>query len=123
MADNGRSTWRRRFNRYVGLTAAVVGVTIVVSAFLFLNDFFWWYITVGLGLLIAVLGFLYGVNPFFTSERRYLSLRAEVDDFIGLVRLLNRAVVAEEGGEALGRLNGKMHESVERMMEKAGKTD
>jgi len=123
MADNGRSTWRRRFNRYVGLTGAVVGVTIVVSAFLFLNDFFWWYITVGLGLFVAVMGFLYGVNPFFTSERRYLALRAEVDDFIGRVRLLNQAVVAEEGDEVLGRLNREMHDSVERMMEKAGKTE
>jgi uncharacterized protein YjeT (DUF2065 family) len=120
MTEKGRSTWRRSFNRYIGMATAIVGVTIVLSSFLFLRDFFWWYITVALGLVVALLGFVYGVNPFFTSERRHHALRKEVDDFIRLVRRLNTAVLAEESGEEVERVRAAMHDSVERMADLAG---
>lgn len=120
MATEGRSTWRRTFNRYIGLATAVVGVTIVLSSFLFLSEFFYWYLTVALGLLVALLGFLYGVNPFFTSERRYLALRKEVDDFIGLVRRLNTAAITPDSEEEFEVLKAAMHDSVDRMGGYAG---
>jgi hypothetical protein len=120
MAEEGRSTWRRTFNRYVGLASAIFGVTIVISSFLFLSEFFYWYLTVTIGLLVAFLGFLYGVNPFFTSERRYLKLRKEVDDFVGLVRRLNTAAIMPNSAEEFGVLKAAMHDSVDRMGEYAG---
>jgi hypothetical protein len=123
MADESRSTWRRSFNRYVGLVTAAVGVTIVLSSFLFLRDFFWWYITVGLGLAVALLGFIYGVNPFFTSERRYHALRRELEEFTGLVRQLNAATTTEKPSADLDRVKAAMHESVDRMAGLAGKAD
>ena len=120
MAEEGRSTWRRTFNRYIGLATAIVGVTIVLSSFLILSEFFYWYLTVALGLLVAFLGFLYGVNPFFTSERRYLALRKEVDDFVGLVRRLNTAAIMPNSDEEFEVLKAAMHDSVDRMGEHAG---
>ena len=120
MAEEGRSTWRRTFNRYIGLATATVGVTIVLSSFLVLSEFFYWYLTVALGLLVAFLGFLYGVNPFFTNERRYLALRREVDDFVGLVRRLNTAAITPDRDEEFEVLKAAMHDSVDRMGAYAG---
>ncbi|MEE9132783.1 MAG: hypothetical protein V3U13_04415 [Gemmatimonadota bacterium] len=120
MAKEGRSTWRRTFNRYIGLATAVVGVTIVLSSFVFLSEFFYWYLTVALGLLVALLGFLYGVNPFFTNERRYLALRKELDDFIRLVHRLNTAAITPDSEEEFEVLKAAMHDSVDQMGEYAG---
>jgi len=120
MAEEGRSTWRRTFNRFVGLASAVFGVAIVLSSFLFLSEFFYWYLTVALGLMVAFLGFLYGVNPFFTSERRYLALRKEVDDFVGMVRRLNTAAISAGSEEEFETLKAAMHDSVDRMGDYAG---
>jgi hypothetical protein len=120
MTEEGRSTWRRTFNRSIGLVSAVLGVMIVLSSFLFLRDFLYWYITVALGLSVALLGFLYGVNPFFTSERRYPALRKELDDFIGMVRELNTAAITPRSEEEFEVLKAAMHDSVDRMGEYAG---
>ena len=66
-------------------------------------------------------------NPFFPSERRYTELRAEADDFIGLVRQLNSAALrARDFGEledwqAYESTLAAMHRSVDRMGALAGK--
>ncbi len=122
MVQKGPRGWRRKVNRYAALVSAVVGVAIVLSSFLFLQDLTWWYVTVAIGLLIALFGFLYGVYPFLTSEREYSALRQEVDSFIKLVRQLNRAATSSSG-EDLERVKSQMLASVERMAELAGKED
>ncbi len=111
MVQQGRGGWRRKVNRYVALVSAVVGVAIVLSSFLFLQDLVWWYLTVAIGLVIALFGFVYGVYPFLTSEREYSALRQEADGFIKLVRQLNRAATSGSS------------EDFERMAELAGKED
>lgn len=120
MAQQSRGGWRRKFNRYVALATAIVGVAIVLSSFLFLQDLLWWYVTVALGLIVALTGFVYGVYPFLTSERQYPALREEVDRFIGLVRRMNTAAVSRSNPD-LENVKAEMVAAVERMVDLAGK--
>jgi len=119
MARNG--SWRRLFNRYVGLGTAVLGTLIVLSSFLFLDNLFAWYATVMAGLLVVMAGFLYAAYPLLTSERRFVELREEVDNFMFLVRQLNNAATASSGAAALEEVKSAMIESVQRMADLAGK--
>ncbi len=120
MAQQSRGGWRRKVNRYVALATAIVGVAIVLSSFLFLQDLLWWYVTVAIGLIVALAGFVYGVYPFLTSERQYPALREEVDRFIGLVRRLNAAAVSRSAPD-LENVKSEMVAAVERMVDLAGK--
>ncbi len=120
MAQQSRGGWRRKVNRYVALATAIVGVAIVLSSFLFLQDLLWWYVTVAIGLIVALTGFVYGVYPFLTSERQYPALREEVDRFIGLVRQLNAAAVSRSAPD-LENVKSEMVAAVERMVDLAGK--
>lgn len=119
MSDESHTDWRRTFNRFVGIAAAATGVLIVLSSFLFVTEPFMWYLTVAIGLVIAVLGFAYGMFPFLTSQRRYYALRREVEAFIDLVRQLNQAATTHGRGEEFDRVRAAMHESVERMADAA----
>jgi hypothetical protein len=121
MGDQGSGSWRRSFNKYVGLGTAILGMVIVLSSFLFLRNLFAWYFTVIVGLIVVLTGFLYGAHPFLTSERKFHALRAEVDGFIGLVRRLNTAATAAGSPEELERVKAEMMISVERMADLAGK--
>ncbi len=121
MAEMAQHSWRRTFNRVIPLAAAATGVVIVLISFL-ARDMLWWLVGVACGLGIAILGFAYGGYPFLTSEREYSDLRREVEDFIGLVRRLNRAGAAGSG-EELDSAKAAMHESVERMAELAGRRE
>lgn len=123
MGEKGPSSWRRSFNRYIGLVTAIIGLTIVVTSFFFVGNLSMWYLTVMAGLLLAMGGFLYGAHPFLTSERRYSALRREVDRFIGLVRQLNSAASRSDALEEFERVKDEMMRSVERMAELAGKPD
>jgi hypothetical protein len=123
MSDKGRGNWRRTFNRYIGLVAAIAGLSIVVASFFLVGNISLWYLTVMAGLLLAMGGFLYGAHPFLTSERRFTGLRLEVDRFIGLVRDLNTAARPAGSPEEFERVKREMLRSVERMAELAGKED
>jgi hypothetical protein len=118
-----KGNWRRVFNRHVGLGTAILGTLIVLSSFLFLDNPFAWYATVMVGLLVVMAGFLYAAYPVLTSERRFLALRDEVDNFMFLVRQLNNAATARSGDAALEEVKSAMIESVERMAALAGKED
>ncbi len=122
MANQVRGGWRRAINKYVGLLAAISGMGLVLSSFLFLDNLLGWYITVIVGLLIVLAGFLYGAFPFMTSERRLHALRIEVDGFIGLVRRLNTAAFENQDAE-VHRVKAEMMASVERMSKLAGQSD
>jgi len=67
------------------------------------------------GLLVMQAGVWYMANPVLTSERRNLGLRTEVDRFIGLVRRLDRAVLASGTSDDVDKLRAGMHESVDEM--------
>lgn len=122
MAQPNPTSWRRRVNRFAGPVAALVGVAIVISSFLFMGSLYVWYGIVMLGLLIVLVGFLYGAYPLLTNERRYNALRREVYQFIGLVRELNASARSESGSER-ERVKREMLASVDRMGELAGRED
>ena len=69
----------------------------------------------GAGILLLEVGIWYAANPVFTNERRYASLRSELDRFIECVRELNKS--AADGSEGRFRsIKAAMHESVEAMV-------
>jgi hypothetical protein len=121
VSDTEPTSFRRKFNRYVSLVTAVIGVLVILSSFLFTGNLQAWYASVVIGLVIVLIGFWYGANPILTNERRYLALRSEVDDFIGLVRKLNREAVRSGPSEEFQQIKAAMLESIQRMTEFAGK--
>ncbi len=70
------------------------------------------------GLAVNQVG-LWNVGPRLFSERKYMALRTETDDFIGLVRRLNSAAL-ERKEDGVDRVVTLMHASVERMRSYAG---
>jgi len=72
-----------------------------------------------LGIIMAF-GGLWGLGSRIQPDRRvYLKLRAEVDQFIDLVRRINAHVVAGDGAGA-SEAKAAMHESVEQIAQAAG---
>ncbi len=119
MDEQGRGSWKRRFNMYAPLAAVAVGLIIVLSSLL-VENMTAWYATVGAGVVVVLVGFWYAAHPIFTSTRVYTALRAEVNQFISLVRDLNSAAVSGFQGER-ERVKAAMLESVQRMDEVADK--
>lgn len=74
---------------------------------------------VGLGLLANQIG-VWHIASNLLSGRRYLALRVEVDEFISLVRGMNSAVLAGDR-PAVDGFSERMHKSVDRMVDLAGK--
>lgn len=121
MSEKSPGSFRRRFNRYIALATSVVGVLIIMSSFLFSEDPLLWYAAVIIGLEILLIGSWYAGNPILTSERRYPGLRQEVDRFTDLVRQLNRTAASDRPAEELEQVRAGMLESVDRMIQLAGK--
>lgn len=121
MSENTGSTWRRSFNRYVPLAAVIIGLILILSNLAIADAPTGLYARVIGGIVLVMAGYLYGSHPFLTSERRYTSLRGEVDNFISLVRQLNRTAVAIGGGPELNEVTTAMRNSVARIEELAGK--
>ena len=119
---NSKPNFLRRAAKHLPVTAAILGMMLVFASILFL------YfahptariITVSIGMIVFVGGMWYAANPFIKNERRFLKLRAEVDQFIALARDLNRDSIAGDS-EAGERVKAAMHESVERIGGLAGK--
>lgn len=121
MAKKTGSTWRRSFNRYMPLAAVIIGLILILSNLAIADAPPGFYARVISGIALVIAGYLYGSHPFLTSERRYIALRAEVDNFITLVRKLNRTAVAIGGGPEFDDVTTAMRESVQRIEELAGK--
>ena len=121
MAEKDSSTWRRSFNRYVPLGAVLIGLILILSGLAVADTNAGFYARVVTGIVLVMAGYLYGSHPFLTSERRYTALRSEVDDFIDLVRKLNRTAIAIGGGAEFDEVTTAMRESLERIEELAGK--
>lgn len=119
MGEQDRDSWKRKFNKLAPLAAVVAGLLTVLTSF-FLEHPTGWYVTLGVGVIVILVGFWYADHPIFTSTRRHTALRAEVDQFILLVRELN-AAAARGSQKNVQRVKAAMLESVERMEGVAGK--
>lgn len=123
MGEEGRGSWRRTFNRHVGLGTTILGLAIILASFQFLDNIVAWYTTIMIGLFVVLGGFLYAAYPVLTSERRDFALRREVEHFVRLVRKLNEANAASGSEEDRGRIQSEMTASIERMAQIAGKEE
>jgi hypothetical protein len=121
MAAKGNTTWRRGFNRYVPLASVIIGLVLILGSLAVADTGTGVYVRAVIGTVLVMAGYLYGSNPFLTSERRYPALRGEVDRFIGLVRELNRTAIGIGGGPEFEEVTRAMRESLERIEQLAGK--
>ncbi len=121
MSENTGSTWRRNFNRYVPLVVVITGLILILSNLAIADAPTGLYARVLGGIVLVMVGYLYGSHPFLTSERRYTRLRGEVDNFMTLVRELNRTAVAIGGGPELNEVTAALRNSLARIEELAGK--
>ncbi len=74
------------------------------------------------GVLLLEAG-IWGISAkLFPNERRFVTLRAELDCMVDLVRELNASVLsdAEDANERFNKTLDEMHASVNRMSELAG---
>ncbi|HUF49278.1 MAG TPA: hypothetical protein VMN60_00500 [Longimicrobiales bacterium] len=118
---------KRTIRRTVDAALPVAGIALVLGAVLFLwRDLMLQIGVVILGIFLIEAGIWKLAHPLLPSQRKHRALRAEVDDFIGLVRRLNTAAIEHENGnlDAAARVDSShrdMLASVARMAELAGK--
>ena len=120
---NNQDELGRKIAAKMPFIAAFVGMTIVfagLAVFYFQNPGAR-LASVSVGTLMMVGGMWYAANPFVKNARRFLKLRAEMDDFIRMARVLNDAAVVDE--HELDRAKAAMHQSVDRMAQFAGRAD
>lgn len=116
------ASWRRMINRYAPFTLSLVGMGLVFGGvIMYLENDLVKIAAVTGGAFVFVMGFWYRFNPFLTSERRYGTLRHELDAFIGLVRRLHGAAISPRDEAKLASMKTEMHASVDRLVELADK--
>ncbi len=120
----------RTLRKSIDIGLPLVGVAVVLAAVLFVGgDVRIQLAIVGLGMVVIELGVWKAAHRFLPTGRQYLALRAENDQFLGLVRELNAAALAvrQNGSQAheqaFEEVRDAMRQSVERMAEVAGKTN
>lgn len=120
----------RALRRAVEVALPIVGVALVLVAVLFFFENLYVRIAIvllGLGLIETGIWNL--ASPILPSERKYMTLRTEVDSFIRLVRRLNKASLeltsdpTPQNRAKLLQVRDEMLESVKRMELYAGKSD
>ena len=70
---------------------------------------------------MVLAGLWYAAYPVLKYRRENPALRAEVDQFIGLVRRLNEAEAHQEEAGEVERLKSAMQETLKRVVNEAGK--
>lgn len=120
----------RTIRKAVELGTPIVGMITVFAAVLLIPpaNLQVQLVTVLVGVLLIEAGVWGLTNPFLPNERQFLSLREEVDDFIDLVRQLNKAAVekriheenADDANGAFEEALADLHSSVRRMGQLAG---
>lgn len=120
----------RTIRKAVELGTPIVGMITVFAAVLLIPpaNLQVQLVTVLIGVLLIEAGVWGLTKPFLPNERQFLSLREEVDDFIDLVRLLNKAAVdrrihteiAEGANGTFEEALADLHSSVRRMGQLAG---
>ena len=119
----------RKLRRTLHLLGPVVGMALVLGAVLFADSLGVRLFLVVAGLMLTEAGIWRMADPLLPDERRFLALRTETDHFIALVRQLNSAALALARGDvsgssfAIDEVRREMHQSVDRMVEFAGKTE
>ena len=99
-------------------------ITLVISSvvFFYVEDDLRRLVSVTVGLAVLITGIWFAANPFIHNGRRFITLREEVDGFIGLVRELNQQALDMGPAEELERTRVRMHEAVDHMVAEAGRT-
>ena len=115
---------RRKIRRVAEIALPVSGMAMIFTSVLYGGDSLpLQMIFVLFGVLILEAGVWGLANKLLPDERRYLSLREEVEHFITLVPELNEAAVAKEAGTENDARHRdtleQMHNSVKRMGEVA----
>ncbi|PCJ22994.1 MAG: hypothetical protein COA96_12835 [SAR86 cluster bacterium] len=116
---------KRNIRSTIDAVLTGLGIGVIFSAVLLATT-----VTVQIQMFIALFGVLlmeagiWGLSSkVFPNERRFISLRSEGDNIIGLIRELNSAALARDtGSEDDKRFQAtleKMHSSVKRMSELA----
>ena len=118
----------RTVRRTVDLILPVVGIVLVLGAVLFLwQNLYLQLSIVILGIFLIEAGIWKLAHPLLPTARRYHALRAELDDFIQLVRRLNTAAVRTgtntTDDPAVAAVRAEMISSVDRMVSYAGQAD
>lgn len=120
----------RSLQNVINIGLPFVGIGIILSAMVTMREFPWIQVAlVVLGTVSIQLGVWKAAHRLMPKGRQYLSLRAEVDQFVELIRQLNIAALAvKEDDSPQNRLDfdivqGRMRQAVTRMAEVAGKTD
>ncbi|MCA8952900.1 MAG: hypothetical protein KDE27_25545 [Planctomycetes bacterium] len=116
-------SWRRRVHRAAMPISALIGILVVFGAVMFIENISLKIALIGFGLLVMQTGVWYMANPIFTSERKFPALRIKVDEFIGLVRDLNQAVVSGRPAAEVDAIAQAMHRAVDAMPGLAGQGD
>lgn len=117
--------WMRKIIRHVPFVMATVGTIIVFGGvtLFFVESPVARVGSISIGVLLFLGGFFIASNPFFKNQRRYLGLRGQLTDFIGLVRQLNKAAGGRTIPEQFHHIKSEMHASVERMAMVAGEEE
>ncbi len=120
----------RALQNVINIGLPFFGVGIILSAMVTMGEFPWSQVAlVVLGVVLIQLGVWRAAHRLMPRGRQYLSLRAEVDVFLGFIRQLNTAaLMLKEDDSPANRLGfeivqGRMRQAVTRMAELAGKTE
>lgn len=118
----------RKVRRFIHLLVPAMGMALVLGAVIFGERLLVQLFLVVAGLLLTEAGIWRLADPILPDERKYMALRTETDHFTALVRQLNTAALAIGEGDregpqlAIDEVRRSMHQSVDRMVEFAGKT-
>ena len=120
--EPSRTRKARTLVSYIPVTTAILGITLIIGSVVLIygpNDLSR-LVLVTFGLGILVVGIWFAAHPFIKSTRRFVSLRREVYGFMDLVKVLNRQAGEGAEPEEIESTKAKMHETVERIVAKAG---
>ncbi len=120
----------RSLRQAVNSLLPLLGMLTAFGGVLLLEDRFHVLLAVVAGILLIEAGVWQLASPILPSQRKYVELRQEVDDFIQRVRTLNRAALAARSEdpdpaawEGYRATLAEMHASVNRMGTLAGKEE
>ena len=120
----------RALRNVIDIGLPFIGVAIILGAMISMRESPRSQVAlVGLGMVLIQLGVWKTAHRILPDRRRFLALRNEVDQFMKLVRQLNKVGLAvkednsPENRLALENVQATMQQSVQHMAEVAGKTD
>lgn len=118
----------RSVRRLTQLLFTITGTGLALYAVLRIGGLYDRVLVAALGLLLMQVGIWQFTATLLPNQREFRPLRKETDYFLSLLRRMNRAAVAAEGGSAYAageveRLHAELHHSVDRMLRLAGRTE